>query len=441
MKDLNIDQYKEEMLQDLAELVSYPSVYSEDAAPFGQANIDCLNAALKIAEGYGFKTVNLDNYCGYVEMGQGEEIIGILAHLDVVPVSDTWATNPFELTEKDGKYYGRGTSDDKGAGIASLTAMRMLQEKASSFNKRVRLIWGCNEESGSKGVKYYLSKEGAVDCGFTPDGNFPLVYGEKGMVGGAFVGTSAKILDIKGGTVSNAVAANCTVTLADGCVCENCLAKFFNENNITYTFENNVLTVTGVAAHASMPELGVNAISYAMEGLYQAGIDDDLVTAYHNLIGLDYNGNNASVGFEDEYGKLTFNIGLAFKKDDKLCFTIDIRFPVTYKSETVINALNENGQGYIKAFGGAEPLFFPLDHPMIKALYSAYVEATGDSESKPLCIGGGTYAKAMPNIVAYGCEDDKYNYHIHDDNEFVTWESLEMQVACYYQAILNLLEI
>ena len=127
MKKEDVLPYKDQMIADLATLVSYPSVYSDDAEPFGKANIDCLNAALKIAEGYGFKTVNMDNYCGYVEMGEGDEIIGILAHLDVVPVSSGWSSDPFVMRQEGDRLYGRGTSDDKGAGIASLTAMRMLR--------------------------------------------------------------------------------------------------------------------------------------------------------------------------------------------------------------------------------------------------------------------------------------------------------------------------
>ena len=437
-----IKDYKDDIVKDLAALVAYPSVYSEDEPPFGKQNKLCLHEALSIAESYGFKTVNVDDYCGYIEMGQGDEIIGVLAHLDVVPVSkESWKTDPFVLTEIDGKYYGRGTSDDKGAVIASLTAMRMLKEKEPTFNKRVRLILGCNEESGSRGVAHYVEKYGYVDCGFTPDGAFPLVFGEKGMVSGLFSGTSNKIADIKGGTVSNAVASRVDIKLNNTNINEEKLDAFFKENNIKYQLENNTLTVFGNAAHASTPQLGVNAISFAMEGLYVAGINDDLVDAYHNLISTTYDGSKLGINFVDEYGSLTFNIGLAFKKDDKICFTIDIRFPVTMKKENIIEPMKQNGGEWISNLDGIDPLFFSPDHPMIKALENAYIEVTGDTNKKPMTMGGGTYAKEMNNIVAFGCDDEEYDYHIHDDDEFVTMESLLNQVACYYQAIINLMEI
>ena len=436
-------KYKDEMIDQLAQLVSYPSTYqpNQDNTPFGISNRDCLNKALEIASSYGFKTVNLDNYCGYIEMGQGEEIIGILAHLDVVPVSDTWNSDPFKLTIIDDKMYGRGTSDDKGAVVCSLTALRMLKEKEHTFTKRVRLILGCNEESGSRGVEYYIEKEGHVDCGFTPDGEFPLVFGEKGMVHGLLSGKSTKIEDIKAGTVANAVAAKCNVVLKDNCINTEKLAEFFNKHNIKYQYQNNTLTVFGIAAHASTPQLGVNAISYAMEALYYSGINDEMVDTYHKLVGLTYNGENASVDFKDKYGDLTLNVGLAFKENDKLCFTIDIRFPVTKKHETIIEKLQQVSNGSISNLEGVDPLFFPEDHPMIKALHKAYVDVTNDTQHLPMTLGGGTYAKDMHNIVAFGCDDGKFDYHIHDDNEFVTWDSMLTQTACYYQAILNLLEI
>lgn len=443
MKPENARKYFDDMIKDLATLVAYPTVYAEDeGTPFGIANRDCLHAALKMAEDYGFTAVNVDDYCGYIEMGQGEEIIGILAHLDVVPVSDTWATDPFKLTKIEDRYYGRGTTDDKGAAIASLTAMRMLKELEPTFTKRVRLILGCNEETGSRGVQHYVEKYGYVNCGFTPDGNFPLVYGEKGMARGLLELSSEKIADIKGGTVSNAVAASVKVELKNANDVDTAkLDEFFKANNISYTLTGNELTVLGVASHASLPDLGVNAISYAMEGLYQAGLNDEATDLYHKLVGTSIHGENMNMAFVDEYGDLSFNIGLAFKQNDKLCFTIDIRFPVTLTTEQVLAAFEKGSEGYVSGISGFEPLFFPPDHPMISALMDAYVSVTGDAETKPWVIGGGTYAKSMKGIVAFGCEDEECNYHIHDDNEFVTEKSLLKQTACYYQAILNLMKI
>lgn len=438
-----VQEYTPELLQYLSELVSYPSVFSEDAPPFGQANIDCLNHALEIGAKLGFKAVNVDNYAGYIEAGQGDEVIGVVGHLDVVPVSDSWNTDPFTMTLIGDRYYGRGVSDDKGGVVCGLIAMKIISELHPELNKRIRLIMGCNEESGSAGLRYYIEKEGYVDCGFTPDGSFPVVFGEKGMIRGRFEGHSTRILSIKGGTAPNAVAARVTFTTAADAFNEEVFGKVLTDNGLTYAITREdgwKVTVNGRAAHASTPEEGINAISYAMEALYEAGIDDEYVTAYHKLIGTGYYGEKQGVDVHDEYGRLTSNIGMIGQTGDKITATIDIRFPVTLTHQPLVEALVKTGEGYVTGAGGMDPLFFPLDHPMIKALLDAYYEVTG-SDLKPVTMGGGTYARTMHNIVAFGCDTQQYNWHIHDDNEFVTLESLQTQVEVYAKALLNLLKI
>ena len=159
---------KEELIQNLERLVRYPSIYSEEEnTPFGVQVKKCLEEALKIGYRYGLKTKNLNDYCGYIEVGEGKEIIGILCHLDVVPEGSGWNTNPFQLTEIDGKLYGRGVSDDKGAVSAMLIVMKLLKSEKIPDNKKVRLILGCNEESGSKDMEYYKKVEGDIQIGFT----------------------------------------------------------------------------------------------------------------------------------------------------------------------------------------------------------------------------------------------------------------------------------
>lgn len=438
-----VQEYTPELLQNLRELVSFPSVYSEDAKPFGQANIDCLNHALELGRELGFKAVNVDNYAGYIEIGEGDEVVGIVGHLDVVPVSDTWDTNPFEMTQIGDKYYGRGTSDDKGGVVCGLMAMKILHEIQPKLNKRIRLIMGCNEESGSAGLRYYIQKEGHVDCGFTPDGSFPVVFGEKGMIRGKFIANTTKILEIKGGTAANAVAAKIEVVVLSNSFDEDSFKTYLEKNGLTYQIEKNdtwKITVSGKAAHASTPEEGINAISHTVEALYQAGFNDEFVNAYHQHVGTDYYGISLGIDVSDEYGRLTSNLGVISKKDNEITVTIDIRFPVTLTHQDLANKLVSNGNGFIKDVGGVDPLFFPLDHPMIQAMLEAYYEVT-KSDLKPLTMGGGTYARTMNNIVAFGCDTQQYNWHIHDDNEFVTLESLQTQVEVYTKALINLLKI
>ena len=172
-----VQGYKDELVEKLAKLVNINSEMGEAKpdAPFGEGPKEALVTALDMMEKDGFKAVNVDNYAGYAEMGEGEDVIGIIGHLDVVPASkeDGWDTEPFTQTEKDGVLYGRGVSDDKGAVVASMIAMKVIRDLQIPLNKRIRLIMGTNEESGSKCLEYYVQKEGDVTYGFTPDGDFP----------------------------------------------------------------------------------------------------------------------------------------------------------------------------------------------------------------------------------------------------------------------------
>ncbi|MBQ3376384.1 MAG: Sapep family Mn(2+)-dependent dipeptidase [Erysipelotrichaceae bacterium] len=435
-----VQQYTPALLADLAELVSYPSVLSDDAAPFGQANIDCLNAALRLGEREGFKAVNVDNYVGYIEMGEGDQVIGIVGHLDVIPVTDSWKTDPFKLTKIDDKYFGRGTSDDKGGVICGLYAMKILSELQPKLNKRVRLIMGCNEENGSACLRHYVAKEGVVDCGFTPDGSFPLVFGEKGMIFGTLTGKSEKIVNVAGGTAHNVVCPKIVFTFAEDCFDEKILTEYLQQHDLKFTYENHVLTVYGVAAHASTPEEGLNAMSHAFEALYKAGINDSFVDLYHEKVGTGYYGEKLGIDLNDEYGRLTFNMGVIEEKDGVIRASIDIRFPVTMRHGPIMETMIANGEGHVVDLEGEDPLFFPLDHPMIGAMLQAYYDVTG-SDEKPITMGGGTYARDMANIVAFGCDTHEYNWHIHDDNEFVTLKSLQLQTEIYTKALINLLKI
>lgn len=444
-----INQYKEEMKQDLAKLVSYNSVFENptEEYPFGKVNADCLTAGLKMVEKCGMKPVNLDNYCGYGEIGEGEQVIGILGHLDVVPAGEGWNTDPFTMTEIDGKVYGRGVTDDKGAVVASAYAIRILKDMGVPFNKKVRLIMGSNEESGSRCLAHYVEKEGHIDYGFTPDANFPGVFGEKGMVGGSFSSKKTSIININGGTVSNAVCNHCITEIPANSCDVNKLKAYFEAQNMTADITESdkiKLDVWGTAAHASMPELGVNAISHTMKALEEAGFVDDFVSFYNEKIGLAVHGENCGVDFKDDYGVLTFNNGVIKTDNGVITGSIDIRFPVTLKKEQIISALQkgfESDKGILNPVGGIDPLFFPKDSDLVRSLVSAYQQVTGDMKSEPITMGGGTYAKGIKNCIAFGCEFEGEDCHIHDANEFMKLENFYLQVEIYVEAIKNLLAL
>ena len=437
------------MKEDLKELVSHNSVFAQDELPFGSENRKVLDAALKMMERECLKTKNLDYYCGYGEVGEGEDIIGIVGHIDVVPAPlEGWNTNPFEMVEKDGVLYGRGVSDDKSGVVASLYAIKYLLESGYKFKKRVRLITGCNEETGSACMKHYVECEGQnVKMGYTPDADFPGIFAEKGCIDGDILNTNSKIIDIKGGEATNIVNKRVEAILPNNSFDEAKFEAFLKENEIEYTLshEDNIsVVVNGIAAHGSLPEKGKNAVSYLMEALYVAGFNDPLTDFYHEFIALNVHGE--LLGCEeltDKYTNLSFNIGIVHKDEKGIHMSVDARFPVTRDYKTALPYLEKMKSAdtnfYVKKH--VEPLFYDIESPMIKALTKAYADVTGDKESKMEAIGGGTYAKSINGIVPFGCCFRGEDGDIHSPNEYLPVESFKKQVLCYVEAIKNLNEL
>lgn len=447
-----VDGYRDELVRRLGILVSINSEEGTPAAdaPFGTGPRDALQAALKMCQEDGLQTVNLENYAGYAEAGTGKECIGIVGHLDVVPAhkEDGWNTDPFTMTEKDGILYGRGVSDDKGAVVASMIALKVIKDLQIPLTKRIRLIMGTNEETGSKGLAYYVKKEGSVDYGFTPDGDFPCINGEKGMVSAEYHSKKTGIRDIKGGTAKNIVCRSCYVVVDKCSFSRKKLTDWYNNNNIDFAIEDSdqtvKITVTGVAAHASTPELGTNAISYLLVGLKEAGYQDPFVDFYCSHFGLDTDGTGLGVKCNDEYGALTLNCGKISFQDGVITGSIDIRYPVTMNSRQICKMMNDHmadDGGEVVVLGTVEPLFYPADSPLVTCLTEAYQEVTGDQETQPMVIGGGTYAKGIDNTIAFGCAFPGNDYHIHDANEWVKVDELLKQAEIYVAGIMKLLEL
>ena len=441
----------EEMIANLGRLVAIDSQLGtpEEGKPFGAGPAKALEEGLKIAEELGFKTVNLDHYCGYAEMGEGEEIVGIAGHLDIVPVGGEWTYDPFKLTREGDHVYGRGTTDDKGPVLEALYAMKLLRDSGVKLNKRVRLIMGCNEETGSKCMEHYNEVAEELSCGFTPDANFPCIHGEKGHMSMTAYSKNTKIISMNGGFVSNAVCDTCTTVIPTEAGLKEKLEASLAETKLQQyrvTEENGQITIfaKGVPAHASMPELGVNAAGVTFECMEKAGFEDDFVKFYNEHIGTSCDGAGVGLKFEDEYGALTLCNGIVKTEDGIISCTIDIRVPVTLKAADIramCEARLEDENGYIEIGEIGDPLFVPRESPFVNALYKAYVDVTGDTEHEPMVIGGGTYAKSLKNIIAFGPEKMGMDYHIHSADEFILVSEMEEAVLIYMEAIKNLLAI
>lgn len=440
---------KKELLEILEHLISYKTIYEKDSNyPFGLENKKCLDYVLSIGEKLGFKTKNLDNYCGFMEIGKGNKTIGIVCHLDVVPAGENWDTNPFELTKKGNKLYGRGATDDKGPLAASIIALKIINDLGINLTKKIRLIVGCNEETGCKCMKYYKTKEKDFDYGFTPDADFPLIHGEKGILEFNLLTKTTNIIDIEGGTAFNKIAGTAKIKIPANSYDKEILKNYLTENGLTLKINTNndidTVIVEGKEGHASTPNLGKNAISYLLTGLKKANFEDEFIDFFNTYLNTSCNGEELGLNLKDDYSNLTLNIGKIKKENNLLKTSIDIRFPVTFKSTEIIKKLNNKLQSEeteLELIEVMEPLFYDPNTKLITKLYEAYQEISHDKESKPLVIGGGTYAKTLNNCVGFGPCFPNENNNIHNANEFIEINRLYDLVEYYVVAILKLLEI
>lgn len=435
------------LIEILEKLVSHNSVenLNEEKTPFGVNNRNCLKQALDIANSFGLYTKNLDNYCGYAELGEGKDIIGIATHLDIVPAGNNWTTDPFKLTEKDGFLYGRGTSDDKGAASASLIALKIIKDLNLDLNnKRIRLLFGCNEETGFRCMKHYNEVEESFTYGFTPDSEFPCVIGEKGHIKCSFKCTDTSIIDIKGGTVPNAVCDKCEIKIKSLSYNKEALTTYLYKNNLSIEIKEqddyDTIIVIGKATHASMPELGINAITYLMRGLKEANYKDNFINNYCELIDLNNTGEYLNISCQDDYGNLTMVNGTIKKENNAIIGSVDIRVPVTISTEETVSKIKENKNKFItlNVDSYSKSIFYEENSHLVKSLMKAYQDVTKDYESRPRVSGGGTYAKALKNCIAFGCEFPNNENNIHDANERVSIEELLLQVELYIHAIIEL---
>lgn len=429
----NFDSYTD----DLKKLVGAPSENGEAApgAPFGKGVGEALGAMLGIAKDLGFKTyADPDGYYGYAEIGDGKELFGILGHLDVVPPGPRkdWTYEPFTLTQTDdGKFYGRGTQDDKGPTLASMYALKLLLDDGAKLKRRVRFIFGTNEELLWGGIKAYMKKEEHPSLGFTPDSDFPLIYAEKGLVNYELTSAEKTDATLAGGTAYNAVPAEAT-TLFDAAI-----ESALKDLGYKYESDGETITAMGKTVHASVADEGVNAVAHLAEAMAKAKKDNAMIRFIAEK-GTDPNGKNIFGDVADEVsGKLTFNIGVADIGKDKQMIGIDMRVPVTYDQQKIDDAMDKAASEYgvdVKKYDYLRPINIDVNSELVQSLMRAYQEVTGDTKSEPMTSGGATYARSMDNIVAFGAVFPGHEETEHQANEHVAIADLKKAMEVYMRA-------
>ncbi len=448
--------HEESLINDLRSLLRIPSLEAPALpnAPFGQANRDALDFMLGLAKTSGMTTADIEGYCGYADFGSGPSLLMSLGHLDVVPVGPGWKHEPFGAEIDEGYIYARGANDDKGPTMAMFYACRAIQACCPDLNVRIRNVFGCNEESGFLCVKRYMQTEEAPTFGVAPDGGWPLIHAEKGiadfLVERPIIQGAVSLLEINGGQRPNIVIDSCHARVQVQPEAMLHMKAKVDENwdkNLTCKWEGDVLHLqaTGKAAHGSRPYGGDNAairiarflkdsVPYTQEAEY-----DDFFAVMH--IG----GNGIGIAGSDEpSGPLTCNLGIIQTVDGMIRLTLNVRYPVTFKGEDLRHrveaALSKlSGLYRLADMSDSKPLYFPLEHPMVQVICDVYESETGEKVS-PGVMGGGTYARAVPNTVAIGTgwEGDG---PAHETDERIKIDHVIKMSRIYAHIMLRLAEI
>jgi len=459
-----IDGYQDELIETVQRLISFDSVYEESNdpnAPFGAKIAAALEETLNIGRNMGFATKNLDGYAGIIDFGEKGKMVGILSHIDVVPAGNGWTYPPFAGKVIDGKLFGRGSVDDKGPMVACLFAMKAIKESGLPIQNRLRHIIGTDEETGFRCIQYYLTKEEKPWGGFSPDGEFPVIHGEKAIIHFTIKKdwqfenepSLLTLIELKGGSRVNVVPSEASAKLrgnkSDLAIIKALMESYPQRDALSLTKEGDFFFIkaTGQSAHSSQPWNGINAINillgFLKELKFAPWCAAEYIYALADIFGDGYEGKNVGIACSDSIsGPLTLSLGILNISPDGGEAAFDMRFPIHANKEDIWHKIEAACR-----IRGLEPviiqdkapLYVPKDSPLVQDLWEVYRRMTNRSEA-PVVIGGGTYCRAMENFVAYGPVFPGQKELAHETNEFISVEDLMLCAKIYAQALYMLLK-
>lgn len=442
------------LVEDLFALARIPSVRAGalDGKPFGEECARVLDCAIAMCEREGLKTKNDQYYCGSAKYGESEHEIGFVAHLDIVPAGDRdgWDTEPFEPVLKNDTAYGRGVRDNKSGMVSGLYAIKCIKDLGIPLKHSLRLIMGCAEETSMEDIPYFLAHNKAPDFCLVPDTLFPVCHGEKGIYGGDFLMDAGEdFIEFKGGFATNVVPDKAHAIVKGSFDLAALQAKAPKNIQLSAHQDGLLVKASGTTAHAALPEQSVNAIRVLADYIATNGLVSgkslEAVRFISEMLSDNY-GEHFGVAFEDEpSGKLTCIGGMVDLEGGKIKLNINIRYSVTHRGELITEGLQrcakEHGVEYVFD-SDSKPNYIPKDHPAVVQLTKVYAEVTG-TELPPYVMGGGTYARHLPNAVAFGPDDPEEKLPLgqgncHEPNECQSIDGLLKAVKIYICALLEL---
>lgn len=434
--------YRSDAVRALQEMIKINSIYDEGSistdAPYGQGVEKALKYIGRLARLYGFDVDYCDNRATEITFGKGEKLISVFAHADVVPTGNGWKHPPFAAIIDKGRMYGRGTSDDKGPLMAAFYAIKALKDNDLINNYRVRLVVGGDEERGSSCLHYYFHnlKKEAPTYGFTPDASFPVVYGEKGISN-----FKAKmnivlpgIVKLNGGEAVNSVIDQAVLIIKTDAGFEKFLEGLKHKPDIERGNGTSKITFHGRSAHGSTPALGFNAGLQALDAIgafYQNDFLTKIVAQFKDFDGKPFKGYAHS----KDLGETTYNVGVVSYDGKALELKVNFRYPEGVVDKDFVNKFAEATGMSAEIYSQSPVLLFPVKSPLVKTFLEAYRIESLDKKSKPLTMGGGTYAKEAPNTVAFGAAFPDDNPHMHEADENIILNNFYLAMAIYARAV------
>jgi len=453
-------QHTDEMLEDLRQLLAVRSVKgpAEYGAPYGAGPRDALDLAKEMLSKRGFDVSVFEDIVITADLGPSPPLMGILAHLDTVDEGEGWDTDPFEMTIKGGKIYGRGATDNKGPSIAAMYAAYCARDINPALRNGLRLLFGSGEEGGCDDIASYLEKNDPPPNVFTPDADFPLVNFEKGRILPEFCASWEKddrlprIVSITGGKTTNVVPGRAEAVI-EGLPID-VVMRFCGEYSgltgadlfIRESGGQLIINAEGTSAHAANPYLGLNAQTALIEMLAAMPFADSIGFGYVRALNRlfphgDYLGNAFGIAMSDEIsGELTLNFGVLDCNETGLSGNFNSRTPECSDSvnmrDLVLKSFKREGFTVTDLSVGLSH-HTPKESPFVQNLLRIYEEYTGNP-GECLAVGGQTYVHEIPGGVAFGCEFPGLDNCIHGANEFIEFEQLILSAKMFTQAILDI---
>ncbi|MDF0734186.1 dipeptidase [Pseudomonas entomophila] len=466
-------KYGKAATENLRELVEIPTFRVDGLAQHDNPQFHKIADKIKaLAESFGLQFRNVDNRVYEISLGEGKEVVGIHAHADVVPVTpENWKLDdgtrldPFKVTLVGDRMYGRGTEDDKNGIIVALYALKVAKDEKLPLARQFKLLVDTTEETTGDAIPYYFARNPTPDYNLALDGGYPVVIAEKGYgtVMASFsrrpaTGQGAEVVSLTGGLATNQIPSTSVATLVGSNPAdlaqrlEKAGAEYAKANGGDFKVDakvdgkNVLLTVTGVSAHSSAPQSGVNPVARMLDFLNGLGTQ---VPLKHNHItdaaryaadnwGLDYLGNKLGVGFKDDFmGPLTASLTFVGLDQKALKLAVNLRIPKGKPVATIKDELADKLGDWARKSHTSVAFEYTLDEPMYRNPEGEWVKALLDVATENLGLphafgtsAGATSVHDLPNGVQFGLAMPGVKYTGHNDNEFKTVEQfmLDLQI-------------